>query len=155
MTTTTYREATGDDANVLAELRYAMECERNPGEPAPDHEAYLAAHREVTREWMARGELHAWLAEADGTPVACVILLDWRMHPNFSDPQRRRGLVTGVYTQPAYRRQGIGRQLMERLVAHARERHITRLVLWASQMGAPLYEQVGFVPSRAMEWNLD
>lgn len=153
MTTITYREAAADDTETLAELRYAMECEHRPDCPAPDRRTYLATHREVTREWMARGGLHAWLAEADGVPVACVILLDWRMHPNFNDLNRRRGLVSGVYARPECRRQGIARRLMEQLVAYACEHHISPLMLWASEMGEPLYAQLGFEPSRAMEWN--
>ena len=43
---------------------------------------------------------------------------------------------------------------MEHLVDYARERGISRLILWASEMGAPLYAQLGFTQSRAMELNL-
>ncbi len=154
MRTITYRAATLDDAEALAHLRYEMEIERHPGEASLDRGTFLAAHCEVTRDGMARDDMRAWVAEADSVPVACVILLAWRMHPNYSEPHRRRGLVTGVYTQPAYRRQGIGRHLMEQLVAYARERGISRLILWASEMGGPMYEQVGFTQSRAMELNL-
>jgi GNAT superfamily N-acetyltransferase len=151
----TYRAATVDDAEALARLRYEMEVERYPDEASLDRETFLAAHAEVTRDLMAREDMQSWVAEAEGVPVACVILLAWRMHPNYFELSRQRGLVTGVFTQPAYRRQGIGRRLMEQLVAYARERGISRLILWASEMGAPMYAQVGFTQSRAMELNLD
>jgi GNAT superfamily N-acetyltransferase len=154
MATITYRAATLDDADALARLRYEMEVERYTGGAGLDRETFLAAHREVTRDQMARDGLRAWLAEADGAPIACVILMWWQMHPNAQQLTRRRGLVTGVYTRPEYRRQGIARRLMEQLIAHAREQGITRLMLWASEMGRPVYEELGFTPSRAMELNL-
>jgi GNAT superfamily N-acetyltransferase len=154
VTSITYRAATADDAGALAQLRYEMEVERYPDGIAFDRETYLAAHRQVTRDWLARGGCDAWLAEADGAAVACVILMAWEMHPNGRQLSRRRGLVTGVYTQPAYRRQGIARRLMELLLERARELGVHRLILWASDMGRPLYEELGFTASRAMELNL-
>jgi hypothetical protein len=42
---------------------------------------------------------------------------------------------------------------MEMLVEYAREQKIQRLVLWASDMGRPLYESLGFRDSRGMELN--
>jgi GNAT superfamily N-acetyltransferase len=150
----TYRAAKADDADALAQLRYEMEVERYPQRIAFDRETYLAVHHQVTRDWLARGGYDAWFAEADGTPVACVILMVWELHPNGRELHRRRGLVTGVYTQPAYRRQGIARRLMELLLARARELGVHRLILWASDMGRPLYEELGFMASRAMELNL-
>jgi GNAT superfamily N-acetyltransferase len=154
VTAITYRAATIEDAEALARLRHEMEVERHPDKVGLDREIFLAAHAKVTRDGMAREEMQAWIAEADGRPVACVILLAWRMHPNYFELSRRRGLVTGVYTQPAYRRRGIGRRLMEHLVDYARARGISRLILWASEMGAPMYAHLGFTQSRAMEFNL-
>jgi GNAT superfamily N-acetyltransferase len=60
-------------------------------------------------------------------------------------------MVSSVYTMPEYRRRGISRQLMLMLIAEARELQIRRLVLWASDMGRPMYEGLGFEPSHGME----
>jgi hypothetical protein len=42
---------------------------------------------------------------------------------------------------------------MEQLVARAREMGVQRLILWASDMGRPLYLDLGFAPSPALELN--
>jgi hypothetical protein len=40
---------------------------------------------------------------------------------------------------------------MEQLIERAQEMGIDRLVLWASDMGRPLYVDLGFEPSRSLE----
>lgn len=154
MSTPTYRKATDADLDTLAQLRYEMELERPGVEGGIDRAAFVRVHGEVMREWLDRGSLHSWLAEVGNAPVGCAVVLSWRMPPNAHQMVRRRGLVTNVYTRPAYRRQGIGRRLMELVIADARENGIARLVLWASTMGRPLYEDLGFVTERVMDLDL-
>jgi GNAT superfamily N-acetyltransferase len=149
-----YRAATLDDIGVLARMRWEMERERHSDEVHVEEDAYLAAHRRMLAEAMGRGDCMAWLAEADGAPVACTVLLLLAMPPNAKRLERRRGIVTNVYTYPEYRRQGIARHLMQMLIAEAKDRGVHRLMLWASDMGRPLYEDLGFEPSYALEMNL-
>jgi GNAT superfamily N-acetyltransferase len=149
----TYRKATEDDLEALARLRWAMQAERQadpPSDPAT-WETYLAAYRDAFADQISYGGFDAWLAEDNGHAVSCVILLWWRTPPIFDQLVRRRGMVSSVYTLPAYRRQGISRQLLLILIAEAKELQIRRLVLWASEMGRPMYEGLGFEPSQGME----
>ena len=151
----TYRLAGAEDAETLALLRWESELERHPERAgAVTFEAYVAACVAETRADLERGSHKAWLAESDGAPVACVLLVWWVTPPTLLMPVRRRGFVSSVYTQPAYRRQGISRRLMEMLIDEARTLRIDRLILWASDMGRPLYESLGFEPSWGMELNL-
>jgi len=148
-----YRKATADDLEALARLRYTMQAERQADHPSDPEtwETYLAAYRDAFTNQIAQGGFDAWLAEDNGQAVSCVILLWWRTPPVFDQLVRRRGMVSSVYTLPEYRRKGISRQLMLLLIAHAKELQIRRLVLWASEMGRPLYEGIGFEPSNSME----
>jgi ribosomal protein S18 acetylase RimI-like enzyme len=147
----TYRAATLDDLAALAALRWDMEAELRGDLGSRD--AYVAAYTAARRADMERGACLAWIAEWDHRPIACVQLVWWAA-PHAQLLHRKRGYVTGVYTAPAYRRQGVARQLLELLIAHAREHGIQRLMLYPSEMGAPLYESLGFGPSRGMELNL-
>lgn len=149
----TYRPATVADVETLAELRWEMEAERNEGPIT--REEYIPAFLRDTRPGMESGIYRSWLAEADGVPIACVLLIWFPMPPNKRQPHRKRGFVSSVYTRPEYRRQGIARRLMEMLLDYAREQRIQRLILWASDMGRPLYEALGFEPSRGMDINLE
>lgn len=155
MPTITYRVATADDAAALAVLRWENQAERYPEQqPCDTLDEYTAAFIEQTRDELARGIHQAWLAEADGEAVACVLLVWWVMPPNPDEHRRRRGFVSSVYTRPAYRRRGVARQLMTMLIEHARAEGLQRLILWSSEMGRPLYEDLGFTPSQGLELNL-
>lgn len=150
-----YREATAADVEALADLRWRMETERHPEHPATEahYAAYLEAAREDIHAEIASGRHIAFLAEADGKVVACAILIWWAMLPSLTDLHRKRGYVSSVYTDPAWRRRGLARALMERLIARASALDVRRLILWASDMGRPLYLDLGFSPSRGLEWN--
>jgi GNAT superfamily N-acetyltransferase len=149
----TYRKVAADDLEALARLRWAMQVERQKDHPSDPKtwETYLAAYRDAFADQISHGGFDAWLAEENGQAISCVILLWWRTPPVFDQLVRRRGMVSSVYTLPEYRRRGISRRLMLLLIARAKELQIRRLVLWASEMGRPLYEGLGFEPSHGME----
>lgn len=148
-----YRVANRDDIEALAELRWQMAIEHD--ESNVTREDYIAAYRDAVHDELERGRYVAWLAEVDGQPVACTVLIWWPMPPNLDELQRRRGYVSSVYTHPDFRRLGLARTLMKMLIAHAREIHITKLLLNTSTMGRSLYESLGFVvPERGLEFPL-
>jgi GNAT superfamily N-acetyltransferase len=146
----TFRVASVADIEALADLRWQMSAEYEAGDVT--YEQYVAAFREAITDELARGRYRAWLAEADGRPVACTALIWWPMPPNLDDLRRRRGYVSSVFTHPEYRGQRLARTLMEMLITEARALHITKLLLNSSTMGRPLYESMGFiVPERGLE----
>lgn len=151
----TFRVATADDVDALAQMRWQMETERHPEHPATAeaYTAYLAAARRDIRAEIERGAHIPFVAEVEGRVVACAILIWWTMLPSLTELHRTRGYVSSVYTEPAWRRHGVARRLMELLMARAREMGMRRLILWASDMGRPLYLDLGFGPSPALEAN--
>jgi GNAT superfamily N-acetyltransferase len=57
------------------------------------------------------------------------------------------GRVGGTWVEPAYRRQGIGKALLQAVISWAREERFNRLRLWAPLAGVgalALYRQAGF-----------
>lgn len=77
--------------------------------------------------------------------VGCAYLLfqDRPYHDSFA--HGKIGEVVNVYTLPDYRRQGIAGQMMDAIIAIAKERGLDQLRLNASQAGRGVYEQKGFV----------
>jgi GNAT superfamily N-acetyltransferase len=61
--------------------------------------------------------------------------------------RREAGRVGGMWVAPTSRRQGVGRALLQAVIAWARGRHLKRLGLWApahSPAAVALYQQAGF-----------
>ena len=49
-----------------------------------------------------------------------------------------------IYTAPAYRRRGVARRIVEKLIEDAKARGIRSVLLEATEMGRSLYESLGF-----------
>jgi GNAT superfamily N-acetyltransferase len=149
----TCRAATLDDLPALALLRWEMQVDWREDQEnyAATREPYIATYCAAMREEMRVGRMCAWLAEADGAPVAAVTLVMWLVPPTLEHARRVRGQVSNVYTRPAYRHQGIARALMRLLLDYAREQPIHRVLLWSSEIGRPLYASLGFSQSDGME----
>jgi GNAT superfamily N-acetyltransferase len=96
----------------------------------------------------------AWVADDASTVVAAtgLTVLDRRPYPG--NLTGLDGYVTNMFTLPAYRRRGLARQLLEYLIAHARQVGIKRLFLESSREGQPLYEEFGFRLTRGMALTL-
>jgi len=95
--------------------------------------------------------LIAFLARDEGTGhvVGSALLAVVRRPPGGRHGNGRMGLVLNVYTEPAHRRRGVARGLLEAVVAAAREAGIDRLELAATPAGLRLYEAVGFTVDRS------
>jgi len=62
-------------------------------------------------------------------------------------------LVVNVYTEPAWRGQGIARALMQSLMDWASAAGCDRVLLHAADAARPLYESLGFTPTNEMRWS--
>jgi len=103
------------------------------------------------RAKMAAGEYLAWFAVAEDGAIAAgsgLWLMDWP--PHMIGPGSRRGNVLNVYTEPAYRRQGLGRRLVETAIEWCRANRVSTIILHASDKGRTLYGSLGFVPTNEM-----
>jgi GNAT superfamily N-acetyltransferase len=89
-----------------------------------------------------------WMAVTNAGEVvggAGLIVIPWPPGPISMDP--RCGFVFNVYTNPAHRKQGLGRRLMDAIHEYCRSEGIERMVLNASTFGQSLYESMGYVPT--------
>lgn len=143
------REATLGDADMLVHHRVAMftdmgvAIDRTSLEDA--FRAWLAVH-------VPAGRYRAWLADdADGVSVAGggMVLLPWPPGPSY--PGDTLAFVYNMYTEPAHRRRGLGRRILETMQTWARDNGVGSMALNASAAGRPLYESMGYAESpRAM-----
>jgi GNAT superfamily N-acetyltransferase len=150
------REAGPADLLIVLEFRMGMMTDIFTAEnDAPGDADSL---REANALWLAEHmgrDFAAWLAEVGGRPAGSAAVL-WFPHP--PGPRNPGGLeayVLNVYTKPEFRRLGIARALMARVVDAARARGVNRIWLRASSEGRPLYENIGFGASNYLEMRLE
>ena len=156
----TIRFATPADARAVAWQRARMWQEM--GDLPDEHFETLRARAELQfGEMLACGDYVGWLAAhtADAQTIvagAGVFLRDSLPSPRKVNGRTvgvttgKLGLVINVYTEPEWRRRGLGVLLMQQVIDWSREQRLDRLILHASDAGRPLYEKMGFVTTNEM-----
>jgi RimJ/RimL family protein N-acetyltransferase/GNAT superfamily N-acetyltransferase len=155
------RRATVADAAIIARHRARMfhDMDEISGACFGD---FVAASQAWTKQALASGEYVGWLAAPKAEPDqivggAGVQLRQVPPHP--CRPARegafavgRHAIVLNVFTEPDWRRRGVGLLLMEEVLSWARGEKLDRLVLHASDQARSLYERMGFVATNEMRF---
>jgi len=146
----TIREAGAGDSAIILHHRRSMF--RDMGEGAVEE---LDRMVEIAGPWLARaladGSYRHWLAlDASGRIVGGggVLLSPWPASPK--DPCTRRVVILNVFTEAAFRKRGIARQIMLTILAWVKEQGLRSVNLHASEEGRPLYEKLGFEATNEM-----
>jgi GNAT superfamily N-acetyltransferase len=140
----TVRRATAADIPALVELRIAFDTElagELPIERAGEHRARID---EYLRSHVPDGRFRVWVADAGGQVVgmAGLVAIDRPPHPR--SRRAPEAMVFNVMTVSAWRRRGVGRAIMEAVIADGRALGCRRLVLRTSDEGSNLYAGLGF-----------
>lgn len=144
----TYRQATAQDMELLLDLRMTFLREINGPSLDAGKESLLFENRRYFQEGFASGSFVVHIA-LDGAQIAATSGLSlYEITPSLSCPNGKVGYISSIYTLPQYRGQGIARALMEQLIAEAKARKCTKIVLNATDMGRPLYEAMGFTDTK-------
>ena len=94
---------------------------------------------------MADGTFVSWLA-MDGDRIVGTSGMSFvEKPPYFSCPTGKIGLLSSMFTNPDYRRMGIAKELLSRVVEEARNYGCGTVQITASDMGVLLYTDFGFV----------
>jgi GNAT superfamily N-acetyltransferase len=147
------RQATCDDIPELLRHRQGMYEDMGYSD-AEAMSAMVSSCKPYLATALANGTLHGWLA-CVGERVAAggvVLISPWPSHPY--DGQCRRATILNMYTDAAFRRQGIARRLMQTMIDWCRKEGFVHVTLHASDKGRPLYESLGFEPTNEMRFDL-
>ena len=136
-----YRKATADDIELLMAVREEML--RIVNKLPADHR-FSDELTEHSRRYFLEGDQTTVIALDNGKAAACASISYIEVMPTFSHPTGKRAHLMNVYTNAAYRRQGIARKLVTMLIDDAKERGVTEIGLNATDSGRPLYEALGF-----------
>ena len=139
------RPATLADAAVLSRHRIGMFTDMAVPLDAAAIDRAFRAWLETT---MPAGTYRGWLVEtADGEIAAGggLTIIPWPPGPSY--PGDRLAFVYNVYTEPAHRRRGLARLIMDAIHAWCRDQGIGSMALNASRDGQPLYQSMGYAES--------
>ena len=94
---------------------------------------------------MSEGTFVSWLA-MDGDRIVGTSGMSFvEKPPYFGCPSGKMGLLSSMFTDPEYRRKGIAKELLSRVVEEARAYGCGTVQITASDMGVLLYTDFGFV----------
>lgn len=137
----TYRKLEEKDLETFIRMRITQLREEGTTEDLD----LVPALMDYYHRHMADGTFVSWLAVDDDQIVGTSGMSFVEKPPYFGCPTGRVGLLSSMYTDPAYRRRGIAKELLRRVVEEAREYGCGSVQITASDMGVLLYTDFGFV----------
>ena len=149
------RETTPKEDSIIAEHFYKMWLDIG----APEN-SIKPNHRNLTLEFIkqARKNLFykGFVAEIGNIIVgsASCQLFTGLYSLILEEEYRKYGYIWGVYVESPHRRKGIAKQLTNATIEHLKSINCTKAILNASPAGKPVYENLGFSPSNAMQLDL-
>lgn len=137
---TEYRKLTTKDLPVFIQMRINQLLEEGANpifDLAPNLEDYYTRH-------LSDGTFVSWLA-ADGEQIVATSGMSFvERPPYYGCPSGKMGILSSMYTLKEYRRQGIAKILLQKIVEEARNYGCGMVQITASDMGVLLYTDFGF-----------
>ena len=147
----TYQKLTEDKIDTFIQMRINQLRE----EGATEDIDLVTTLKDYYARHMADGTFVSWIA-LDGDKIVGTSGMSFvEKPPYFGCPSGRIGLLSSMFTDPAYRRKGIAKELLSRVVEEARAYGCGTVQITASNMGVLLYTSFGFVKnSNFMQYKL-
>lgn len=135
-----YKKLTAGELGAFIDMRINQLRE----EGAKEELDLKPALKDYYERHMADGTFVSWLA-LDGKRIVGTSGVSFvEKPPYFSCPSGKIGLLSSMFTSPEYRRQGIARELLSRVVREAKAYGCGTIQITASDMGVLLYTDFEF-----------
>ena len=139
-----YEKMTEKRIDIMVELR----IKQLRDEGATEDFNLVPNLQDFYRRHLADSTFVSWLA-IDGEKVVGTSGMSFvEKPPYFGCPTGRIGLLSNMYTDPEYRRMGIAKELLSRVIEEARTHGCGTVQVTASDMGVLLYTDFGFVKNK-------
>ena len=136
-----YRRLTDKELDTFIEMRINQLRE----EGAKENIDLRPALKDYYNRHIREGTFVSWLA-VDGDKIIGTSGMSFvEKPPYFGCPNGKIGLLSSMFTNPDYRRKGIAKELLRRVVEEARRFGCGTIQITASDTGVKLYTAYGFV----------
>ncbi|MDD6037604.1 MAG: GNAT family N-acetyltransferase [bacterium] len=138
-----FRKLTQNELDTFIEMRINQLREEGATEDydlAPNLKDYYERH-------LSDGTFVSWLALDGDTIIGTSGMSFVEKPPYYGCPSGKIGLLSSMFTNPNYRRRGIAKKLLTRVVNEAKEYGCGVVQITASDMGVKLYSDFGFTPN--------
>jgi GNAT superfamily N-acetyltransferase len=136
-----YRRLTAKELDIFIEMRINQLRE----EGATEDIDLRPALKDYYNRHMKDGTFVSWLALDENRIIGTSGMSFVEKPPYFGCPSGKMGLLSSMFTAPDYRRKGIAKELLSRVVDEARQYGCGTIQITASDMGVLLYTDFGFV----------
>ena len=135
-----YRKLSEKELDVFIEMRINQLREEGAKEDIDLKPALL----DYYKRHMKDGTFVSWVA-LDGNNIIGTSGMSFvEKPPYFGCPSGKIGLLSSMFTNPNYRRNGIAKELLSRIVNEAKQYGCGTIQITASDMGVKLYTYFGF-----------
>ena len=135
-----YRKLSEKELDAFIEMRINQLREEGAKEDIDLKPALL----DYYKRHMKDGTFVSWLA-LDGNNIIGTSGMSFvEKPPYFGCPSGKIGLLSSVFTNPNYRRKGIAKELLSRVINEAKQYGCGTIQITASDMGVKLYTDFGF-----------
>ena len=136
-----YRKLTDKELDTFIEMRINQLRE----EGAKENIDLRPALKDYYNRHIREGTFVSWLAVDGDKIIGTSGMFFVEKPPYFGCPNGKIGLLSSMFTNPDYRRKGIAKELLRRVVEEARKYGCGTIQITASDMGVKLYTAYGFV----------
>ena len=136
-----YQKLTKKELDTFIQMRIRQLRE----EGATEDIDLVPALQDYYNRHMSDGTFVSWLAMDADRIVGTSGMSFVEKPPYFGCPSGKMGLLSSMFTDPEYRRKGIAKELLSRVVEEARAYGCGTVQITASDMGVLLYTDFGFV----------
>ncbi len=138
--TITYRKLTENDLDTFIKMRIDQLRE----EGAKDEIDLEPTLRDYYLRHLLDGTFISWLALDNDRIIGTSGMSIVEKPPYFGCPSGKIGLLSSMFTDKAYRRKGIAKTLLSKVVDEAEKQGCGTVQITASDMGVLLYSDFGF-----------
>ena len=135
-----YKKLTEKELETFIKIRISQLRE----EGATEDIDLTPALKDYYKRHMSDGTFVSWLAMEKDMIVGTSGMSFVEKPPYFGCPSGKIGLLSSMFTNPIYRRKGIAKELLSRVINEAREYGCGTVQITASDMGVKLYADFGF-----------